>query len=244
MARLIAYPEYVQLFQAAYSEVPLDELGFQHAADAIAAFEIQAFTLYHTPWYSYLKGDDDAISDKAKEGALLFYDQAGCVECHTGALFTDQEHHVLASPQVGPGKGEMAPWDLGRARETGKAEDEFAFRTPPLHNVTHTGPWMHDGAFNTLEEVILHHLDPASSLRQYDPESQLPLELRSGYQDDEALTKNMLSNLDPRIVEAKSITDEQVAELIAFLECLTDPAITYLDAVVPENVPSGLPVAD
>ena len=113
MARLLANPEYVQLFQAAYPEVPLDELGFQHAANAIAAFEVQAFTLYHTPWYSYLEGDDDAISDEAKEGALLFYDQIGCAECHSGPLFTDQEHHVLASPQVGPGKGEQAPWDLG-----------------------------------------------------------------------------------------------------------------------------------
>ena len=138
MARLLANPEYVQLFQAAYPEVPLDELGFQHAANAIAAFEVQAFTLYHTPWYSYLEGDDDAISDEAKEGALLFYDQVGCAECHSGPLFTDQEHHVLASPQVGPGKGEQAPWDLGRIRETGKAEDEFAFRTPPLHNL---GQW-------------------------------------------------------------------------------------------------------
>jgi len=244
MARLLANPEYVQLFQAAYPEVPLEELGFQHAANAIAAFEVQAFTLDHSPWYSYLEGDDDAISDEAKEGALLFYDQVGCAECHSGPLFTDQEHHVLASPQVGPGKGEQAPWDLGRIRETGKAEDEFAFRTPPLHNVTRTGPWMHDGAFNTLEAVILHHLDPASSLRQYDPGSQLPPELRSTYQDDEALTEQMLANLDPRIAESKSITDEQMAGLIAFLESLTDPAITELDAVVPENVPSGLPVTD
>ena len=103
---------------------------------------------------------------------------------------------------------------------------------------------MHDGAFNTLEAVILHHLDPTSSLRQYDPGSQLPPELRSTYQDDEALTEQMLANLDPRIAESKSITDEQIVELIAFLESLTDPAITELDAVVPENVPSGLPVTD
>ena len=74
---------------------------------------------------------------------------------------------------------------MGRIRETGKAEDEFAFRTPPLHNVTRTGPWMHDGAFNTLEAVILHHLDPASSLRQYDPGTQLPPKLQSTYQGDE-----------------------------------------------------------
>ena len=103
---------------------------------------------------------------------------------------------------------------------------------------------MHDGAFNTLEAVILHHLDPASSLRQYDPGSQLPPELRSTYQGDEALIEQMLANLEPRMAETKSISNEQISELIAFLECLTDPAITELDAVVPEKVPSGLPVAD
>ena len=159
MVRLLSYQEYIQLFQAAYPEVPQDELGFQHVANAIAAFEVQAFTLYHNPWYSYLEGDDDAISEEAKQGALLFYDMAGCVNCHSGPLFTDQEHHVLAVPQVGPGKGEQAPWDLGRIRETGEVVDEFAFRTPPLHNVTETGPWMHDGALSTLEAVILHHLE-------------------------------------------------------------------------------------
>jgi cytochrome c peroxidase len=103
---------------------------------------------------------------------------------------------------------------------------------------------MHDGAFNTLEATVLHHLDPASSLRQYDPGSQLPPELQSTYQGDEDLIEQMLANLDPRLAESKAISDEQVAELIAFLESLTDPAITELDAVVPGNVPSGLPVAD
>jgi cytochrome c peroxidase len=240
MTRLLAYPEYVQLFENAYPDIALDELGFQHAANAIAAFEIQAFTFYRSPWYRYLEGDDAAISDEAKEGALLFYDQAGCADCHSGPLFTDQKHHVLASPQVGPGKGEEAPWDLGRFRETGEAADKFAFRTPPLHNVTQTGPWMHAGAYSTLEAVIRHHLDPASLLRSYDPEKHLPPEVQSTFQSDEVLIEQMLANIDPLMAEVRTLTDDQIATLIAFLEYLTDPAVTKLDKLVPESVPSGL----
>jgi len=244
MARLLAYPEYVHLFEKAYPDIPLDNLGFQHAANAIAAFEIQAFTLYHSPWYSYLEGDDDAISDEAKEGALLFYDQAGCIDCHSGPLFTDQEHHVLASPQVGPGKGDGAPWDLGRIRETGAVADKFAFRTPPLHNVSLTGPWMHACAYNTLEAVIRHHLDPASMLRSYDPQSHLPLEVLSTFQGDEILAGQMLANLDPLVTEVRELTDDQIAALVAFLECLTDPAAAQLGNLVPDSVPSGLPTQE
>ena len=151
---------------------------------------------------------------------------------------------MLAVPQVGPGKGEQAPWDLGRIRETGEVVDEFAFRTPPLHNVTETGPWMHDGAFNTLEAVILHHLNPASSLREYDPAVYLRPELQNTFQDDESLIEQMLANLDPLVAKSQALSNEEIGYLIAFLESLTDPAISELDAVVPENVPSGLPVAD
>ncbi len=244
MARLLSHPEYVELFKAAYPDVSQDELGFQHAANAIAAFEIQAFTLYHSPWYSYLEGDDEAISEEAKRGALLFYGQAGCANCHSGPLFTDQEHHVLAVPQVGPGKGEQAPWDLGRSRETGRKEDAFAFRTPPLHNVTHTGPWMHDGAYSTLEATIQHHLDPVASLRNYDPAVHLQTELQDTFQDDEALIEQMLANLDPLLAKPQSLSAEEIAYLIAFLESLTDPAVAELDRVIPENVPSGLAVVD
>ncbi len=244
MARLLAYPEYAQLFENAYPDITPDELGFQHAANAIAAFEIQAFTLHHGPWYNYLAGDDTAIPDAAKVGAILFYDQAGCADCHSGPLFTDQEHHVLASPQVGPGKGEQAPWDLGRFPVTGNSADKFAFRTPPLHNVSLTGPWMHDGAYNTLEAVIRHHLHPASSLLGYDPAEYLPPEMQGTYQDDEELNSQMLANLDPLATEAKTLTDDQIASLIEFLECLTDPAVVELDTLVPQSVPSGLPVQD
>jgi cytochrome c peroxidase len=243
-SRLLAYPEYVGLFNAAYPNLSLEEIGFQHSANAIAAFEIDAFSLNNSPWDRYLEGDNDAMSEGMKEGALLFYDQGGCVACHSGPLLTDQLHHVLATPQIGPGKGVAAPWDMGRMGVTEDESDFVAFRTPSLLNVAQTGPWMHDGAYSTLEAVIRHHLDPAGSLDLYNPFDHLSPELSESFQNDEQMYSRMLENLDPILGRLKPLSDAEIAQLIAFLECLTDPAIDDLGNIVPETVPSGLPVID
>ncbi len=241
MDRLLAIPAYRELFAAAYPEVPADQLGFEHAANAIAAFEAQAFSFVATPWDQYLAGDTDALSADAKEGALLFYGAAGCSSCHTGNLFTDQQGHNLAVPQVGPGKGAEAPDDWGLFRETKNPADKYRFRTPPLRNVELTGPWFHDGAYTTLEGVVRHHLDPEGALRGYDP-SQLPPTVRATYRVDEAWIDGVLETLDPRVSMKRELTDTQVSQLVAFLQALTDPAARDLSGLVPDAVPSGLPV--
>ena len=87
MARLMAIEEYVALFQAAYPSVPPAQLGFQHAANAIAAFEIDAFTRTHSAFDRYLTGDDAALGESAKRGGVLFYGKAKCSGCHVGNRF-------------------------------------------------------------------------------------------------------------------------------------------------------------
>jgi cytochrome c peroxidase len=71
---------------------------------------------------------------------------------------------------IGPGKGDGFEEhdDYGRERVTGDANDRYKFRTPSLRNVALTGPWRHDGAYNTLEAVVRHHLAPEKSLNAYD----------------------------------------------------------------------------
>lgn len=245
MDRLLAIPDYQALFAVAYPDVALNELGFEHAANAIAAFEIEAYTFYHTPWYEYLEGDTAALSDEAKAGALLFFGEAGCSGCHSGPLFTDQQPHNLAVPQVGPGKGDEAPLDFGRFRETGDPADKFAFRTPPLHNVTSSGPWMHNGAFSTLVATIEHHLDPAASLRGYETAVHLPPDLRDTFQNEPALLDEMLQTVDPQLSPARDLSAREIQQLIAFLEALTDPGLAEdIAYLVPTAVPSGLSVDD
>jgi cytochrome c peroxidase len=241
--RLRAIPEYAPLFTAAYPGVSATALGFQHAANAIAAFEIHAWTYPGSPWDRYVAGDDSAMMDDAKRGAILFFRAAGCVACHSGNLFTDQRTHDVGVPQVGPGKGAEAPQDLGRWRVTGNAADKYAFRTPPLRNVTMTGPWMHDGAFTTLRAAVQHVLDPTTSLRHYDP-GQLSPEMQGTFQGDAATIDAILANLDADVATPHHLSDAEVDDLLSFLNALTDPAAADLSADIPDAVPSGLPVYD
>jgi cytochrome c peroxidase len=242
MARLTAIPEYVQLFAAAYPDTPVQELGFEHAANAIAAYEIAAFSFDDSPWDRYLAGERDALSVEAKQGALLFYGEAGCGQCHSGSLMTDQQFHNIGVPQLGPGKQEGGI-DYGRYLETKDPEDRFSFRTPPLRNVSLTGPWMHNGAYTRLEDVVQHHFNPKGSLRSYEP-AQLPEPFRDVVHLDRELIWEQLATLDPLVDKPGKLSDEKFSQLMAFLHALTSPSAVDLSHLVPESVPSGTPVFD
>ncbi|MBI4772349.1 MAG: VCBS repeat-containing protein, partial [Chloroflexi bacterium] len=86
MKRLLNLPGYVEMFRAAYPHVPPESLGFEHAANAIAAYENVAFTLEDSPFDRYIRGDLNALPPQARRGAILFYGEAGCASCHTGGL--------------------------------------------------------------------------------------------------------------------------------------------------------------
>jgi cytochrome c peroxidase len=241
MKRLLAIPEYVRLFQAAYPDVPVEALGFQHAANGLAAYEIAVFSPEDSPFDRYIRGEAGALSPAALRGAELFYGEAGCATCHSGGLLTDQKFYNLAVPQIGPGKGREQPLDLGRARETGNACDRFAFRTPPLRNVAITGPWMHNGAFVTLEAAVRQHLNPAASLAAYDP-GQLSVVLQDTCQDQPEVLRAILATKSDVPSEQAQLSDRQMQDLLAFLEALTSPRAQDLADTIPASVPSGLQV--
>lgn len=241
MQRLLAIPEYVDLFEAAYPGVAVEDLGFQHAANAIAGFEISEWTLLGSPWDRYLGGEREALAESAKRGALLFYGRARCAECHAGNLLTDQAFHNIGVPQLGPGKGVNAPLDLGHYYLSGNEADRFAFRTPPLRNVAVTGPWMHNGAYTQLEDAVRHHLNPGYALQHYDA-GQLEPDLQATYWHGEKIHEFVLATLDPLVAEPIELTDQETAELMAFLDALTDKDGLADRATIPDSVPSGLPV--
>lgn len=242
MARVLAIPEYQDMFAKAYPDVEPTDLGFQHAANAIGAFEAEAFAAADNAWHKYLNGDLTAISEDAKKGALLFYGKAGCTTCHSGPLFTDQGFHNIGSPQLGPGKEEDIQLDYGRFLETKRPEDKFAFRTPTLLNVTETGPWLHNGAYGDLTAVINHHQNPEQALKNYDPAAHLPTYIHDTVRTDKAVINALLADLDEQIKPERRLSPPEVQYLIAFLETLTDPIVYELEDVVPTAVPSGLPV--
>ena len=244
--RLQGVSEYVSLFMAAYPDVTLStDITFVHATNAIAAFEASAWRATNSHYDRYLRGETHAMSESAKRGLSLFNGKANCVSCHSGTFQTDQSFHAIAMPQIGPGRGDGADGhdDFGREQVTGLIADRFKFRTPTLRNVALTGPWGHAGAYNSLEAVVRHHLDPVTALYNYDP-SQAVLPSRADLDGVDFVVMQ-----DPARVDAiaaanelipVSLTDSEVADLLDFLHALTDPASLDLRGDVPGQVPSGL----
>ena len=233
---------YRALFASAFPQVAsYDDFNFGHAAQAIAAFETASFTATQTLFDAYVGGDTNALSDSQKRGGLLFFTTANCSKCHNGPFLTDLQPHAIGVPQVGPGKNQPDE-DLGRALITQLPSDNYKFRTPPLRNVVSTGPWMHDGAFVTLQAAVQHHLDPATSLANYDP-SQLPPLYQSTFDTDPGRNAARLAAVDPLLGAPLSLGPDDVTDILNFLAALSDTgAIGSLPSAVPGSVPSGLTV--
>ena len=244
MSRLLAFEGYRELFSAAYPETPLESLHFAHAANAIAAFEVESFTLRDSPFDRFLEGDDDALDERQREGARLFYTKARCAECHSGKLLTDQLAHNIGIVPIGPGPDPNEVTDFGIAHRSDAGLDQkFAFRTPPLRNVELTAPYMHNGAYATLEAAVRHHLDPERSLDRFD-RSQLEPEFRGAVHDDDRTKRDVKRSLSPLLHPLPRLDDEEVALLLDFLLSLTSPSVGELVRIVPDSVPSGLPLVD
>ena len=209
-------------------------ITFDNIAAAIGAYE-NSQVFVDSPWKAFVQGDEQAISAAAKRGALLFHAAvadggAGCAACHSGDFYTDEQFHVIAMPQIGRGKGDGADGsdDFGRYRETAEADDRYAFRTPTLLNVAVTGPWGHAGGYTRLEDVIRHHANPQHAIDQYDF-TQLQPNIQASRM--KANTQKALDQLATLRQAEKSalpdihLTDQQVTELVAFLQALTDPCV-------------------
>jgi cytochrome c peroxidase len=241
--RLMAIPAYRDLFQAAWPGIPLSDITFAEAASSIAAFETSAFSFFDSPFDQYLQGDNAALTEQQKRGAILFYGAANCVACHAGPLMTDQRHWSLAVPQLGTGKADFAPRDPGRYLETANPADLYAFRTPPLRNVAVTAPYMHDGAYRDLRSVLQHHATPIPALLRYRGKRHLQQEdLVDTVLTDRFTRMSLILSLDSENLSGR-LKKHEINDLTAFLKSLTAPDLpARLEATIPESVPSGLPV--
>jgi cytochrome c peroxidase len=142
--KLKAIKGYRQQFQAVFGT----EVSLQGIADAIAAYE-RTIISTDSPYDRFARGNTSAMNEAQRRGLELFRGKARCVLCHNGSNFTDNGFHNTGVPQVGP-----MTEDLGRYYVTHLERDKGAFKTPSLRSVALTAPYMHDGAFKTLEEVI------------------------------------------------------------------------------------------
>lgn len=144
LRRITHAPEYEGRFLEAFGE----PASIETVAKALASFE-RTLVTPSSPFDRYVSGDRDAMTMEAKRGLALFVGKAGCAQCHSGPNLTDNEYHNVGVAQRGP-----LDEDLGRFHVTQDEADRGAFKTPTLRNLSLTAPYMHDGAFWTLEEII------------------------------------------------------------------------------------------
>ncbi len=179
---------YQQQFRAVFGT----EVNLQGLAEAIAAYERTVIST-NSAFDKYAMGDQKAMDEAAVRGMALFKGKARCIACHNGPNFTDNQFHNLGVPQVGPMKE-----DLGRYYVTRAEKDKGAFKTPTLRSIIETAPYMHDGAFKTLEEVVDF--------------------LNAGGGANPNLSA---------LIKPLGLTAEEKADLVAFLKALTGEPIKF-----------------
>jgi cytochrome c peroxidase len=233
-ARLALIPEYRKRFKAVFgTEWPL--IG--DAWMAIAAFE-RTLVQRDTPLDKYLQGEEDALSEEQVRGMALFNGKAGCIQCHNGALVSDQRYYNIGVPSstrweedglaqitfrfeyYAKGANEelyrTAKADAGLYFRTKNEWDKGKFRTPSLRYIEYTAPYMHNGAFYELEEVVDF----------YD---------RGGI-DEEDRTTDWPQNKSS-LIKPLGLTDEEKEDLIAFLGALSGEEILMDRPELPPYAP-------
>lgn len=143
---------------AAARSVSVNDLTYLDVASAIADFIRFNFALKDTKFHRFVFSGGDLTAEELN-GAILFYGRGRCSSCHNGPYFSDLEFHAIPFPQFGSGKNGFGV-DYGRYNVTMNPDDLFAFRTPPLFNVSKTSPYSHSGSTASLREAIQYHVDP------------------------------------------------------------------------------------
>ena len=135
---------YRRLFKEAFgSDIATEAVG-----KAIASFQ-RTILSGNSPADRFdVGGDQEALTEDAQRGLTLFRGKARCTRCHSGFNFSDEKFH-----NIGIG-WDTNTVDLGRFMETKNPEDIGAFKTPTLREISRTAPYMHDGRFATLEDVV------------------------------------------------------------------------------------------
>jgi cytochrome c peroxidase len=199
--RLAQVPDYVTRFNDVFgTDYPL----YSDALKAVATFQ-RTITSQNVPFDAFLEGDGTAISAEAERGYDLFIGKANCIACHNGSLISDDSFHNTGVPNH-PGfennalnqitfryeqwaKGvteedyNTATHDLGLYYVTKQESDAGKFRTPGLRDVCYTGPYMHNGYFSTLREVIAFYNEGGGDDQNKDP-MLAPLNLTASEQED------------------------------------------------------------
>ncbi len=190
---------------AYYRELFADAFGDQtitmpRIAQALATFE-RTLISGSSAYDQFKLGDSSALSPAAQRGLQLFTSKnVNCVACHSGINFTDNAYHSTGL--------DFQYEDEGREDVTGSPNDNGKFRTPSLRNIALTSPYMHDGRFTTLQQVLDHYNEGGKH-----------------------------NSTQDTLIHALQLTQPQMDDLIAFLQSLTDRSfVTRQDFTDPQTI--------
>jgi cytochrome c peroxidase len=200
VARLRRVPEYRKLFSGVFGAG--EAITAENLGKALAAFQ-RTLVANNSPYDRYMRGDANAMSQAQIRGMRQF-ERVGCINCHNGPMFSDYKLHVLGIPD----NRKLPVSDDG-------VEQTYAFRTPSLRNLEFTAPYMHNGIFSDLDDV----------LDFYDRRGRRG---RNQHLERE--------QLDP-LLRALDDVDDNERGIIEFLNALNDESF---DKKIPATVPSGL----
>ncbi len=209
---------YAAAFKAAFPNTQKFNIG--HVGEAIGSFIKDQFYVADTPYDRYLNGDLDAMTDSEKRGLIAFDQRGKCIQCHNGPHLSNFLFKTVATPQFN--SDTLAePYDQGRYEVTGVKRDLFKFKTPALRNLAITAPYMHNGAFATIEEAVDHYNDPKQGLDDFTL-AQVDL---TNYTDNFVIDRDPKRNkLRVNLISIGEVrrgihlTDQERADLIQFLK--------------------------
>lgn len=164
VGKLKNHPTYPTLFRKAFGINDRTEITKELAAKAIAQFERILISSGKSKFDEFMSGNIDIFDEEELDGKLMFFDEgqdynlpdAQCFHCHGGVTLTGGKFFNNGLDSV----GSLAEFkDLGLFKTTGNPNDKGKFRATTMRNIALTAPYMHDGRFQTLEQVINQYDD-------------------------------------------------------------------------------------
>ncbi|WP_109302101.1 cytochrome-c peroxidase [Aquimarina sp. AU474] len=211
---------YKELFDAAFGDIDESErYSTTNAALAMAAYE-RILLANQAPWQEWLKGKNNAMNTAEKRGAIAFFGNGKCYECHTGPALNDKDFHAFGMGDFDDSSKAIILDDAGfdkvkkgRGGFTQKSEDNYKFKTPTLYNIADNGFYGHGGTFTSIKEVVVYKNEGVP-------------------QSSDVTTENLAIQFG-----TINLTDQEVDDIAVFIENgLRDP---NLKRYVPEIVNSG-----
>ncbi|MCS7014152.1 MAG: cytochrome c peroxidase [Chloroherpetonaceae bacterium] len=202
-AKLAKSAEYQALFRAAFGVD--NAVTGQHIAQAIASY-MRSLIALNSRFDQYMRGDKTKMSESEQRGFNLFAGKAKCATCHfipffNGTVppdFTETEAEVIGVPKEAKWKNAEIDPDIGKMATNGIELNRYMFKTPTLRNVALTAPYMHNGVYKTLDEVMRFYNVGGGK--------GIGIDL-----DHQTLPEDKLN-----------LTKQEIQDIIAFMKALTD----------------------